>query len=152
LIERIVENWLTSASERSFQIPFCQLLSAQGERLLYIATHGQFEKGKDVITVTPTGMLRAYQMKGGDIRLSQWRDMDKQVNNLVELPIQLPSVTSTEWHEPFLVTNGRIEDTVLDYINTANLGWLRRGFPHPLQTIEKSSLVRQYLVSESTKC
>ena len=46
LIERIVENWLTSATERSFQIPFCQLLSAQGEKLVYIATHGQFEKGK----------------------------------------------------------------------------------------------------------
>jgi hypothetical protein len=39
-------NWLTSASERSFQIPFCQLLSAQGERLLYIASHGQFEKAR----------------------------------------------------------------------------------------------------------
>jgi hypothetical protein len=64
LIERIVENWLTSASERSFQIPFCQLLSAQGETLLYIASHGPFEKGKDVITVTRGGRLRAYQNEG----------------------------------------------------------------------------------------
>ena len=75
LIERIVENWLTSASERTFQIPFCQLLSAKGEKLLYIATHGQFEKGKDVITELPDGTLRAYQMKGGDIKLAQWREI-----------------------------------------------------------------------------
>jgi hypothetical protein len=42
------------------------------------------------------------------------------------------------------VTNGRVEDTVLDYINTANQGWSRRKFPFPLRTIEKSSLVRQF--------
>ena len=144
MIERIVENWLTNATERSFQIPFCQLLSSQGEKLLYIASHGQFEKGKDVITELPSGRLRAYQMKAGDIKLAQWRDIDKQVNNLVELPIHLPAVASNEWHEPYLVTNGRVEDTVLDYINTANEGWLRRSFPHPLRTLEKSNLVRQF--------
>lgn len=135
---------MTSASERSFQIPFCQLLSAQGEKLVYIASHGQFEKGKDVITELPDGTVRAYQMKGGDIKLAQWREMDGQINNLVELPVDLPAVSSTEWHEPFLVTNGRVEDAVLDYINTANMGWKRRNFPNPLRTIEKSALVRQF--------
>ena len=84
-------------------------------------------------------------MKGGDIKLAQWREIDKQINNLVELPIELPSITSKEWHEPFLVTNGRIEDVVLDYINTANIGWSKRiGLPFPLRTIEKSALVRQF--------
>jgi hypothetical protein len=144
LIERIVENWLSSANERSFQIPFCQLLSAQGEKLVYIASHGQFEKGKDVITELPDGRIRAYQIKGGDIKLAQWRDIDKQINNLVELPVDLPAVSSTEWHEPFLVTNGRVEDAVLDHINTANMGWERRKFPNPLRTIEKGALVRQF--------
>jgi hypothetical protein len=76
---------LISANERSFQIPFCQLLSAQGEKLVYIASHGQFEKGKDVVTELPDGRLRAYQMKGGYIKLGQWRKIDKQINNLVEL-------------------------------------------------------------------
>jgi hypothetical protein len=42
------------------------------------------------------------------------------------------------------VTNGRVEDAVLDYINTANMGWERRKFPNPLRTIEKSALVRQF--------
>ena len=46
LIGRIVENWLTSATERGYQLAFCQLLAAEGEELLYIATHGPFEKGK----------------------------------------------------------------------------------------------------------
>jgi hypothetical protein len=112
---------------------------------VYIASHGQFEKGKDVVSELPDGRLRAYQMKGGDIKLAQWREIDKQINNLVELPIELPSVSSKSWHEPFLVTNGRIEDVVLDYINTANIGWSRRiGLPFPLRTIEKSALVRQF--------
>ena len=144
MIERIVENWLTNATERSFQIPFCQLLSAQGEKLLYIASHGQFEKGKDVVTELPNGRLRAYQMKAGDIKLAQWREINGQVNSLVELPIHLPAVVSDEWHEPYLVTNGRVEDAVLDHINMANEGWSRRSFPNPLRTIEKSNLVRQF--------
>ncbi len=144
LIERIVENWLTSASERSFQIPFCQLISAQGERLVYIASHGPFEKGKDVISVTSEGRVKAYQMKGGDIRLRDWREIKEQINNLVEEPVNLPSLSTEEWHEPYLVTNGRIEDTVLDYINNGNIGFARRDFPHPLRTMERSSLVRQF--------
>ncbi len=135
---------MTSASERSFQIPFCQLLSAKGEKLLYIATHGQFEKGKDVVTELPDGTLKAYQMKGGDIKLAQWREISKQIENLVELPIVLPAVSSEAWHEPYLVTNGRVEDAVLDYINTSNEGWSRRKFPNPLRTIERSNLVRQF--------
>lgn len=137
-------NWLTSASERSFQIPFCQLLSTQGEQLLYIATHGPFEKGKDVITRAPSGRLRGYQLKGGDIKSAEWREIKGQINNLVEMPIKLPSIQGNEWHEPFLVTNGRIEDTVLDYINTENEGWRMRQFPFPLRTLEKSALVHQF--------
>ena len=73
-------------------------MSAKGEKLVYIASHGQLEKGKDVITELPSGRLRAYQMKGGDIKLAQWRDISKQIENLVELRIKLPAVTSDEWH------------------------------------------------------
>lgn len=83
-------------------------------------------------------------MKGGNINLSQWREISEQINNLVELPIEIPSLSNAGWHEPFVVTNGRIDDAVLDYINTANVGWSKRSFPNPLRTIEKSALVRQF--------
>jgi hypothetical protein len=147
LIGRIVENWLTSATERGYQIAFCQLLAAEGEELLYIATHGPFEKGKDIITRSPDKSIRAYQLKGGDIRLADWRGINEQINNLVELPVNIPQCPAGAQHIPFFVTNGRIDDTVLDYINTANLGWKQRNFPHPLAAIEKSQLVHRFVTA-----
>ncbi len=144
LIGRIVENWLTSATERGYQIAFCQLLASEGEELLYIATHGPFEKGKDVVTHMPDS-IRAYQLKVGDIRLADWRGISEQINNLVELPVNLPQCPTTTQHLPFFVTNGRIDDVVPYYINTANLGWKQRNFPHPLTVIEKSQLVHRFV-------
>jgi hypothetical protein len=138
---------LTSATERGYQIAFCQLLAAEGEELLYIATHGPFEKGKDVITRTPDKNIRAYQLKGGDIRLADWRGINEQINNLVELPVNVPQCPVGAQHLPFFVTNGRIDDVVLDYINTANLGWKQRGFSHPLAAIEKSQLVYRFVAA-----
>jgi hypothetical protein len=147
LIGRVVENWLTSASERGYQIAFCQLLAAEGEELLYIATHGPFEKGKDVITRAPDNSIRAYQLKSGDIRLADWRGINEQINNLVELPVNLPQCPTGAQHLPFFVTNGRIDDVVLDYINTANIGWRQRGFSHALAAIEKSQLVHRFVAA-----
>ena len=141
---------MTSATERGYQIAFCQLLAAEGEELLYIATHGPFEKGKDVITRLPDDEIRAYQLKCGDIRLADWRAISEQTNNLVELPVNLPQCPASTPHIPFFVTNGRIDDVVLDYINTANLGWKQRNFQHPLRVIEKSLLVHRFLSVHGT--
>jgi len=121
------------------------MLAAQGEELLYIATHGPFEKGKDVITRARDGSLRAYQLKSGDIRLAEWREIGSQINNLVELPVNLPQCPENSKHLPFFVTSGRVDDVVLDYINTANLGWSQRGFQHPLGVIERSQLVHRFV-------
>ena len=33
MIERVVENWLTSTNERGYEVPFCQLLLSQGYRM-----------------------------------------------------------------------------------------------------------------------
>ena len=51
LDERIIENWLTNCNERQFQIPFCQLLTAEGETVVYVSPHGQRERGKDVVSI-----------------------------------------------------------------------------------------------------
>ena len=53
MIERVVENWLTSANERQYQIPFCQVLASEGETVLYISSHGALEQGKDIVTLGP---------------------------------------------------------------------------------------------------
>jgi len=126
------------------------MLAAEGEELLYIASHGPFEKGKDVITRAPDGGIRAYQLKSGDIRLADWREIDGQINNLVELPINIPQCPAGLSHMSFFVTSGRVDDVVLDYINTGNLGWRERRFLHGLAVIEKSQLVHRFVSVHGT--
>jgi hypothetical protein len=121
------------------------MLDAEGETLLYIASHGQFEKGKDVITKTAEGQIRAYQLKAGDFSLAGWREVKVQIDNLVELPIVLPSCEGLSEHIPYFVTNGRINDVVFDYINAANIGWQQRKFNHPLRTLDKNQLVPRFV-------
>src|SRR6202049_2336115 len=87
LLRRIIENWLTSANERQYQIPFCQLLSAEGESVLDISTHHPHEKGKDILTLSPDGTIKAYQLKAGRIDLGTWHSIEGEINNLVELPV-----------------------------------------------------------------
>ncbi len=69
----------------------------------------------------------------------------EQIDELMELPIHPPQCPIGTSHVPFFVTNGRIHDVVLDHINTANLGWTQRNFPHALTTIESSQLVHRFL-------
>jgi hypothetical protein len=66
VIERVIENWLNSSNERSYQIPFCQLLTAEEETVVYVSPHGPFEQGKDVVTIDDGGKVRAYQLKCGE--------------------------------------------------------------------------------------
>ena len=88
VIERVIENWLTSSNERSYQIPFCQLLAAGGDGDC-LSSHGPFEQGKDVVTFDKSGKLRGYQLKSGDFGLSEWRKYKGEINDLVELPIRI---------------------------------------------------------------
>ena len=141
---------MTSATERGYQLAFCQMLASEGEQLLYIATHGPFEKGKDVVTRLSDGAVRAYQLKGGDIKLGEWRGISEQINNLVELPVNLPQLSGVASHQSFFVTNGRVDDVVLDYINTSNLGWKQRRFEHPLEVIEGSHLISRFVAAHGT--
>lgn len=71
MLERIVENWLTSAGERGFERPFTQLLAAEGHRVLHGPVHHPFEHGKDIVTMAPGGDLCAFQLKGEPIGLRE---------------------------------------------------------------------------------
>ena len=46
MIERVVENWLTSANERQYQIPFCQVLSSEGETVIYASPMALWSRGR----------------------------------------------------------------------------------------------------------
>jgi hypothetical protein len=65
---------LDKASERSFQVPFCYMLSRQGYTIVHISSHNAMELGKDVLAVDKKGTPCAFQLKGGDVSLRKWRD------------------------------------------------------------------------------
>jgi hypothetical protein len=140
----MIENWLTSANERQYQIPFCQLLSAEGESVVDISTHHPNEKGKDIVTVLPNRTVKAYQLKAGRIDLHTWHSIEGEINNLVELPVEHPSIGRRKtWHKPILVTNGDITPPVLDQIRSKNEAFSRRGFPE-LKLVVKGELLKRF--------
>jgi hypothetical protein len=144
VIERVVENWLTSANERQYQIPFCQLLAAEGETILHISTHGQLEQGKDVISRTPNGTINAYQLKGGNLTLSDWRKYQPEVHELVVFDIEHPSVGRRQSHKSFLVTNGRVAETVINAIQSSNRVWSRMK-AKPLTLVAGNELAKRFV-------
>ncbi len=144
---RVIENWLTSVNERQYQLPFCQVLAAEGETILYVSTHGPFEKGKDIVTRTPTGEIRAYQLKAGDIALGSWRDINGEIVNLVELAIELPGTAPITEFVPYLVTNGELTDAVLEQVRVANVTWQGRGVDKRLHIVQKGELFERFRAS-----
>jgi hypothetical protein len=70
--ERLVEDWLTKANERSFQTPFAQSLLADGMQVVRVG-HSPHEHGKDIIAIASDGRAHAYQLKTGDLDLKGWK-------------------------------------------------------------------------------
>ena len=142
--ERLVEDWLDSANERSYQAPFCQMLSAQGHRIVHSSRHGAMELGKDIITVDADGTPCAFQLKGnpgGRLTLSEFRQIEAQLLDLVNLPLEHPGIPSGP-HRSFLVTNGLVEEETIAAINALNRGLERYGFPdRKLLIIQRGDLL-----------
>lgn len=141
MLERAVENWLAKASERSFQIPFCYMLSRQGYTIMHVSSHNRVELGKDVLAVDKKGTPCAFQLKGGDITMRKWRDdVSKQISDLALGKIRHPSITSSKRHRPFLVTNGKIDETVQRAIGDFNRTLKEQRLPQ-IETRVKGQLV-----------
>jgi len=141
---------LTSINERQYQIPFCQVLAAEGETILYVSAHGPFEKGKDIITRTAGGEVRAYQLKAGDIGLGEWRQIHGEIVNLVELAIEFPGTTPITDFVPYLVTNGELTDPVLEQIRVSNVGWKGRGIEKAVHVVQKGELLERFRASHGS--
>lgn len=138
---------MTSVNERQYQLPFCQVLAAEGETILHVSTHGPFEKGKDIITRTARGEIRAYQLKAGSISLNGWRGIQGEIANLVELAIEFPGKDPITDFVPYLVTNGELTDPVLEQIRVANVTWPRRGVRKQLRVVQKGELFDRFKAS-----
>lgn len=142
--EKLVEYWLTSANELTYQIPFCEVLVARGYDVLHVSAHGRGEHGKDVIARNPKGRLCTFQLKGGDISLSDWRNIRGEIEELVELPVRIPGVSEGERHVPYLVTNGEIRGDALESIVRYQKVWRRRGCGR-LRIISRRTLLHLFL-------
>jgi hypothetical protein len=140
---KAIENWLTNTNELGYQLPFCQLLLNEGFRTVHISKHNPFEQGKDIIAVDADGMPHVYQLKGGNISLTEWRNIVKaEVEELIDLSIVHPSVNKDEPFIPYLVTNGYLEDTVRVQIDNLNENKWKHN---PLRVILLGELLEKFL-------
>ena len=145
MLEKIIENWLDKATERSFEKPFCYMLSAEGHTIIHPTKHNAMEMGKDITTIAPDGMPCAFQLKTGNISLSKWRnEISPQINILVHGKINYPSVDSSKHHRSYFVTNGNIEETVSREIDDSNQTWMTLVHPNcHLKTIVRGQLIKK---------
>lgn len=144
MIEKLIENWLINVNEIGFQIPFCEVLLSLGYSVLYLSSHGPGEHGKDVIARDTNGKLWTFQLKGGDIRLSDWRAIRGEVEELVRLPVSYPGIEKDEPHIPVLVTNGDIKGDARDSIQQFAKKWEDDG-AQKLQVWTKRELLKKFV-------
>lgn len=131
--ERIIENWLDNASERSYQPVFCQFLISKGYTLIHSTRHCAAEQGKDIIAINPEGVACAFQLKGnpqGRLNLKTFReDIEPQLRALTHQVIQNTAVPKGK-HLSYFVTNGRVEEEVSQAIESNNQVNEIDGLPH----------------------
>ncbi|TFW27815.1 hypothetical protein [Duganella callida] len=132
MIEKLLENWLDRASERSYQAVFVQMLAAEGYTVLHSTRHCLLEYGKDILAIAPDGVGCAFQLKGdpgGRMKISEFRkDIQPQ---LTQLMAQSPSYPGfpTGAHRAYLVSNGQFEEEVQVAVREMNNG------PYPSKTL-----------------
>ena len=144
MLEKLIENWLDSASERTYQPIFCQMLARNGYTVIHSTRHNPIEYGKDVIALHPDGAPCAFQLKGnpgGRLTLNQYREIAPQLRELVNQQIEHPAITKGP-HRSFLVTNGEIEEETQQAIEQENAANVRDGYPNrSLETISRGQLL-----------
>jgi hypothetical protein len=109
------------------------------------------EQGKDIISVDANGNYCAYQLKGGNISPSQFRDIRGEIDELVQIPPVHPSIDRSKPWQSYLVTNGRLSDEVrfqITQLNEANI-LHKRGFSN-LDVIERDRLLELVLAAQDS--
>lgn len=135
--EKVVESWLDSASERSYQAAFCQMLVAQGHRIVHSTRHSPIEFGKDIVSVAPDGVPCAFQLKGNPgsrLTLSGFRAIEGQIRELVDYALPYSNL-AREHHRSFLVTNGYVDEEASRAIEALNESNSRAGYPERTVTV-----------------
>jgi hypothetical protein len=128
VIEKLLENWLDSASERSYQAVFVQMLGAEGYTVLHSTRHCLLEFGKDILAVAPDGVGCAFQLKGdpgGRMTVGEFRNGIQQ--QLVQLMSQSPSYAGfpAGTYRAYLVSNGQFDEEVQTAVREMNGACIR---------------------------
>lgn len=114
VVERLIESWLDSQTERRYQPAFIQLLVSEGWTVLHNTRHSPIELGKDVIARDPAGVLHCFQLKGNPgtrVTKSEAQTLLPQVIELLELtPSDFYRTSPDERHVAVFVTNGTIDE------------------------------------------
>ena len=110
MIERLIENWLTDARERDYEVPFAQLLALEGHQIIQAPVHHPCEHGKDIISLNARGELNAFQLKGPKlVRLADFEEITPQLLALSAGAITHPNVNpSRRADQVYLVTNATL--------------------------------------------
>lgn len=128
MLRAVVENFLSSLTEREFDGPLLAILSSQGFTDIHF-THGGFEFGKDVIAkkkVPEAGFrsrlrrrfgggrssrIRQYsiQSKAGDLGLSEWRAVRPQLEECEYNTLSHPAFDDSLPRVAVLVTTGHLK-------------------------------------------
>ena len=148
MIERLIENWLTSAGERGYEVPFAQLLASEGHRIIQGPVHHPFEHGKDILTFAVNGELHAYQLKGSDlVNLKDFEKIQGQLLALTGTAITHPAVTPARRADRvFLVTNATLTPPVRDRIEKFNTSNVPSAWP-PIEPIEHDQLLARFVAA-----
>lgn len=147
MIEKLVDVWLTEASERSYETAFSQLLVIEGHRVIQGPMHHSHEHGKDIIGWNTSGELCVYQLKGGQEKLDT-AGVESAQDQL--LAAAAASVTHPSLVEPrppdrvFLVTNQTATGPAQDRIRVLSDGNEHRGMA-PLHLIENAELLSRFV-------
>ena len=145
MLERLVENWLDSASERSYQRCFCQMLTGQGFHIIHNTEHTPLEFGKDVIAVSPDNNLVGYQLKGdpgGTLKPREFDEIRGQLEQLATLALAIPGFEGRVPDGCYLVTNGEIDEAVYLQIQLLNASLVQRGHSaEKIKTITRGKLL-----------
>lgn len=141
MIEKLLENWLDSASERSYQPVFVQMLAAQGYRVIHSTRHAALEFGKDVLAIAPDGRGCAFQLKGhpgGKLGLREFqREIQPQLVQMASQAVVYPGFPKGG-HRSFLVSSGYFEEEVQRAVDDLN----RAGYRSRIELISRGDLIK----------
>jgi len=145
VLERLIENWLDNAGERSYQRCFCQMLIGHGYRIIHNTEHTPLEHGKDVIAISSDGKVVGFQLKGNpgkSLKPNQFNEIRTQLEQLATLALGIPGYEKKIPDECYLVTNGEIDEAVSIELQRLNAALESRGHPpEKIKTITRGTLL-----------